>query len=382
MTLTCCHLRAHSPGAGCRGGVPAAGSACPGSTTPAGIMFEGAVCTDVVNGGPWNCDHQFPRIIASEGSDVVSYSNDTWLDIRARYNALMLKSDWPTYNNYSTKPAEDDPWGYLLGLNANLKFLAVLQMRQFATSYCHIPLTFPNTCAIYTAISTANGATAAGDGWYAVNSAGTRLSPGITNPAPYVNWSGLNPDTPGTSYPAWLAAYYVANIKTAVCPVGSANLCWDGVYFEGMKIPHNEGSLVTIDADENGVEDIAQWDKCTMNEHQMDGYNMFFDSMAYNSVDVAGGEFSLSGLEDALSNTYTAGHATANFIGSFGLEQWPRCLVNPNTASGENIVPDEAGDPGGNLWDYNMRAAVRAEDLNMLNVLMLDEAIITDAALA
>ena len=339
-------------------------------------MAENVTCQDIQNPGPW-CD-RFPRIIASDGSDIVSHSNDAWLAIRARYHAVLLKSDWPTYNNYSTRPQENDPWGYLRRLNPNLKFIAVLQARQFTSSYCGIATVFPNTCAMHTAADTANGATAAGDGWYAVNSSGAILSPSIANPAPHINWSNLNPDTPGTSWPSWLSRYYVDHIKPAVCPAGSANLCWDGVYFEGMEIPHNLTSFANVDADENGVADVTQWDKCTLNENQMDGYNLFFDVMASEGVTVAGGSFSLSGLEDPLSNTYTAGHATANFIGSFGLEQWPQCLVNPHYPSGENIVPDPAGDPGGNRWDYSMRAAVRAEDMNMLNVLMLDEEVKTN----
>ena len=166
------------------------------------------------------------------------------------------------------------------------------------------------------------------------------MEPSITDPAPYINWSDYNPDTPATSWPAWLAAYYADTINTAVCPEGSADHCWDGVYFEGMETPHNLSYFGTIDADENGVSDITQWDKCTLDQHQMNGYNLFYDVMASESITVAGGSVDLSGLTDPLGNEYTAGHSTASFNGSFGLTRWPQCAVNPNYPSGESIVPD------------------------------------------
>lgn len=342
---------------------------------PEGVMFEADSCDDVPNPGPW-CD-QFPRIGASDGSDIVSYSNNTWLAIRARHHFVLLKSDWPTYNNYWSPPSQSDPFGYMRGLNPALKFLAVLQTRQFIDSNCWISTTFPNTCAMYTAANTADDATVAGDGWYAVDERGTVLT--HPNSEKYINWSNLNPDTPGTSYPEWLGDYYVANIATAECPAGSGDPCWSGVYVESMNIPHGQTNLATIDADENGDRDVEQWDKCTLDQDQIDGYNRFFDLVATGGITVAGGEFSLSALEDPLALPETAAYATANFMGSFGIEYWPQCAVNPNYPSAENIVPDPDGNAGGNLWDYSMRAALRAEDANMLNVFMLDEAVASNA---
>ena len=78
------------------------------------VMFEGTGCADVVNGGPW-C-FPFPRIIASEGSDVVAKSVPSYLTKWANHNAVMLKSDWPTYKNYASKPVGfvEDAWGFML----------------------------------------------------------------------------------------------------------------------------------------------------------------------------------------------------------------------------------------------------------------------------
>ena len=346
---------------------------------PEGIMFEGTGCADLNNGGPW-CT-AFPRIIASEGSDVVAKSTGAYLTKWANHNAVMLKSDWPTYGNYATKPPGyvADPWGYMLALNPALKFIAVLPNDMAPTGNCHISATFPHTCDMYTAASTADGATGALDGWLAKWDDGTLL-PALADGSRFINWR--NPPANGAqSYGPYLSNYVATEIWNDTC--GTADHCWDGAYFEGQTTAHYRSSnLARIDADENGVMDLTQWDKCTVDSDQTNGYNLFYDAaiLASSGITVAGGEFGLSDPADFDAPYPTLGHATASYNGAFGLMNWPRCLVNPNYWSGDAIVPDPAGDPGGNLWDYNMRAAVRAEDTDALNVLMLDEAIIDDAA--
>lgn len=352
--------------AGCHAPEPAPGP-------PDKVMFEGTSCSDINHPGPW-CD-QFPRIIASEGGYIASNSNDDWLKHIARYNAVLLTTDWPTYNNYVPEPAEDDPWGYLLGLNPSLKFISVIPAYLWGSTVCGPTASFPNCRAIYTAARTADGATGTDDGWLARGSGGAILVPSGGSATGYMNWSNLDPDGT-TSYASWLADYYVTNIAPATC--GDYD-CWDGAYFEGMTIPHGLTNFASIDANENGITDLdpSEWDKCTVNEHQLDGYNLFFDVMASEGITVAGGEFGLSGLTDALADTYTAGHATAIYNGSFPLETWPRCAVSPHGFGADAIVPGPTGASGGNLWDYNMRAAIRAEDLDTFNVLMMDEAVVT-----
>jgi len=336
------------------------------------VMFDGTAA-GVVNGGPWNELDSFPRIIASEGGYNVSDSNDEWLKHIARAHAVLLTTDWPNYNAYIPRPDEQHPWAYLKALNPNLKFIATLPTRMWPTSYCWTGA-YQNRCAIYTAARSADGASPAGD-WLARNIAGSVLQP-YPNPAndDYMNWSSIAPDG-DTTYGPWLSAYYSDTIDTATCDGGP---CWNAVYVEGMTIPHALSNFGYIDADENGTPDITQWNKCTINTHQLDGYNTFFDVLATQGITVAGGEFSLSGLTDPLSNSYTAGHATAAFNGSFPLESWPRCAENPNTIGADAIVPDPDGAAGGNLWDYNMRSSIRWEDQDVLNVLMMDEAIITN----
>lgn len=359
--------------AGCQRARPGPGPIpTPEEDLPALVMFDGTA-DGVVNGGPWNELDSFPRIIASEGGYNVSDSNDEWLKHIARAHAVLLTTDWPNYNSYIPRPDELNPWGYLKALNPNLKFIATLPTRMWSTSYCWTGA-YANRCAIYTAARSADGASPSGD-WLARNIAGTVLQPS-PNPAndTYMNWSSIAPDG-DTTYAPWLSAYYSDTIATATC---DGELCWDAVYVEGMTIPHALSNFGYIDADENGTPDITQWNKCTLNEHQLDGYNTFFDVLATQGITVAGGEFSLSGLTDPLSNSYTAGHATAAFNGSFPLESWPRCAENPNTIGADAIVPDPTGAAGGNLWDYNMRSVIRWEDQDVLNVLMMDEAIITN----
>lgn len=353
--------------AGCRAEEPAPGP-------PDGLMFEGTSCDDINHPGPW-CD-QFPRIIASEGGYIASDSNDDWLKHVARANAVLLTTDWPTYNNYVPAPTEDDPWGYMLALNPDLKFISVIPAYLFGSTVCGPAASFPNCRAIYTAARTADGATGTSDGWLARDSGGAILAPPGSSATGYMNWSDLDPDGT-TSYASWLADYYVTNIAAATC---GGRTCWDGIYFEGMTTPHGLTNFASIDANENGITDLdpTEWDKCTVNQNQIDGYNLFFDVMASEGITVAGGEFGLSGLTDALADTYTAGHASAIFNGSFPLETWPRCAVSPHGFGADAIVPDPAGASGGNLWDYSMRAAIRAEDLDALNVLMMDEGVITN----
>lgn len=348
-------------------------SAPPSPDLPDRAVFEGGACTDVPNHGPW-CD-QFPRIIASNGGDIVSDSNNARLDTFARAHAVLLHTDWPTFSEYSTPPSQLDPFGYLHGLNPALKFIATMRMYQFPVAYCNNPDAFPNCMAMFTAATTANGATAAGDGWYAKDATGAVLD--LSTGEPYINWSSLDPDS-ASSWPEWLANRYTSTIATAVC---DGELCWDGVYVEMVGIPHELTDFSKIDANENGTTDldVAEWDKCTVNSNQMSGYNLFFDLLATGGITVAGGETSLSGLTDALSNSYLSGHATAGYTGSFPLITWPRCAVNPHTFSVDSIIPNPAGAGGGNLWDYNMRGAVKREDANMLNVLMLDRAIFLNA---
>lgn len=343
-------------------------------------MFEGAACTDVPNPGPW-CD-KFPRIIASNGGDVVSDSNNARLDTFARANAVLLHPDWPTYYTYSSPPSQLDPFGYLHTLNPALKFLSVFRMYANTDiyagddSYCHIIDTYPNRCAITAAAATANGTTGSTDGWFAKDDVGTRLYQPQGNY--WINWSNLDPDNTVDSYASWLGNHYLDNIATATC---DGRPCWNGAYLEVAGIPHPLSQFARIDANENGITDldVAEWDKCTMDANQMDGYNLFYDILASGGITVAGGETSLSGLTDALAPSYDTGHATAAFIGSFPLIDWPRCAVNPHTFSSDSIVPDPAGSAGGNKWDYNMRAALRWEDQNRLVVFMLDNAIITDS---
>lgn len=349
-------------------------------------MFEGAACSDVNNPGPW-CD-QFPHIIASNGGDVVSDSNNARLDTFARSHAVLLHPDWPTYYTYSNPPPQLDPFGYLHDLNPALKFLSVFRMYANTDiyagddSYCHIIDTYPNRCAITSAAATANGTAASTDGWYAKTAAGVRIYQPQGNY--YLNWSNLDPDNAVDSYASWLGNYYLDNIATAVC---DGVLCWNGAYLEMAGIPHplsgasGQPGFASIDANENGTTDIdvAEWDKCTMDANQMDGYNLFYDILASGGITVAGGETSLSGLTDALAPSYDSGHATAAFNGSFPLLDWPRCAIDPHGFGADSTVPDPAGDPGGNKWDYNMRAAIRFEDQDRLNVFMLDNAIITDS---
>lgn len=347
---------------------------------PEQVMFEGTGCADLNNGGPWCLP--FPRIMASEGSNDVSKSVPSKLTAWANHSAILLKPDWPTYGNYASKPPlyVADPWGYMLALNPSLKFVAVLPAQRPGTSLCYISATYPHDCAMYNASNTANGATGINDGWLGKYDDGTLLdSPPGYYGRRYIAWR--NPAVNGsTSYGPWLANYTATEIWNDTC--GTAGHCWDGVYFEGQEIPHSSSILAQIDADENGVMDLTQWDKCTVDSDQIGGYNLFYDAgiLASTGITVAGGEFGLSALTDALLPYDTLGHATASYNGSFGLGNWPRCAVNPHYWSGDAIVPDPSGAAGGNLWDYNMRAAVRAEDTNALNVLMLDEAIITDAS--
>lgn len=341
---------------------------------PAGFMFEGTGCADVRNNGPW-CD-EFPRIIQSNGGDVVGDSNNELLGKLARSHAILLHPDWPTYSNYSSPPPQLDPWGYLQSLNPALRFISVLRMYAYDVSYCHIEETYPNRCAIYTAASTADGATGPTDGWYAKNSAGVRLYQPQGNY--YMNWSNLDPDSTD-NFARWMGHYYTSTIATAVC---DGALCWDGVYVEMMGIPHDLSQFVNIDANENSVSDLSEWNKCTLNANQMAGYNRFFDIMATDGITVAGGELSLSGLTDALAGSYNIDHATAAFNGSFPTQRWPRCAYSPNAGTADYIVPDPSGIDGGNKWDYNMRGAIKWEDTNALGVLMYDEAVITDSYFA
>jgi hypothetical protein len=312
---------------------------------------------------------------------VVAKSTGAYLTKWANHNAVMLKTDWPTYGNYATKPPGyvSDPWGYMLALNPALKFIAVLPNDMAPTGNCHISATFPHTCDMYTAASTANGATGLLDGWLAKYDDNSLID-ALADGSRYINWR--NPAVNGsTSYGPWMANYTANEIWDDVC--GTAGHCWDGAYFEGQTAPHYRSSdFAQIDADENSTMDLTQWDKCTVDSNQTNGYNLFYDAgiLASSGITVAGGEFGLSDPADFDALYPTLGHATASYNGAFGLSNWPRCLVNPHYWSGDAIVPDHSGAAGGNLWDYNMRGAIRAEDTNALNVLMLDEAIIDDAA--
>jgi hypothetical protein len=336
---------------------------------PDQVMFAGGTCDDVPNHGPW-CD-KFPRIAASNGGDVVSDSNNARLDTFARAYFVLLHSDWPTYSEYSTPPSQLDPFGYLRSINPALRVIATLRMYQYPAGYCTNADAFPNCMALRAAADTADGATASGDGWYAKDAAGAQIT--LSTGEQFINWSDLDPDS-ASDWPTWLASYYTSTIATATCDGAP---CYNGVYVEMVGMPHELTNFSKIDANENSVTDldVTEWDKCIVNQNQMDGYNLFFDLLASDGITVAGGETSLSGLTDALSPSYLSGHATAGFTGSFPLTTWPRCATNPHTFSVDSIIPNPAGVSGGNLWDYAMRGAVKREDANQLNVLMLDRAI-------
>ena len=346
--------------------------------TRSGVMFDGTA-DGVLHGGPWNSEHAFPRIIASDGGDDAARSSNAHLDDLARYHAVLWNQDWPTYSEYVPTPSQTNPWGYLRGLNPDLKYILALRTYAYPSSNCAISAAYPNRCAIYTAADTADGATAGGDGWWARNYLGAKLKPtGNIYNEWYINWGiDLDPDS-ADNFGRWLASYITETAYAATC---DGALCWDGVYLEQAGIPHELSNFLHIDGDENGVRDGSpeQWNKCTVNEHQLDGFNLFFDLLASSGITVAGGETSLSGLTDALSNAYLSGHATAGFNGSFPLKNWPRCAVDPYTFGSDAIVPGPTGAAGGNLWDYNMRGAIKWEDTGALGVLMSDNGIYDDA---
>lgn len=346
--------------------------------TRTATMFDGTAA-GVLNGGPWNAEHAFPRIIASDGGDIPGDSNNAHLDDLARYHAVLWNQDWPTYSAYVPTPTQTNPWGYLLALNPDLKFIMALRTYAYPSSNCSISAAFPNRCAIYTAADTADGATVLGDGWWARDDVGSKIKPaGNLYSEWYINWGiDLDPDS-ADNFARWVSNYITDTALAATC---DGELCWDGVYLEQAGIPHELSNFLHIDGDENGVRDgsAAQWDKCTVNEHQLDGFNLFFDLLATSGITVAGGEMSLSGLTDALSNPYAAGHATAGFNGSFPLKTWPRCAVSPYSFSSDSIVPGPTGAAGGNLWDYSMRGAVKWENTGAMGVLMSDEAIYSNS---
>ena len=140
------------------------------------VMFDGSAA-GVNNGGPWNDVHAFPRIIASDGGYFVADSNNAHLGDLARYHAILWNEDWPTYYNYSTPPSQTEPFSYTRSLNPDIRFIAGLRAYQYPDSSCGISATFPNRCAIYTAADTADGATASGDGWLALNTLGAPIKP-------------------------------------------------------------------------------------------------------------------------------------------------------------------------------------------------------------
>lgn len=330
------------------------------------------VDTSAIGGGAWN--PAFPRIGASDGGDETERSNAPHLQDLARSHFVLWQTDWATFA--SANPPISDPWGYLRALNPGIKFVAALHTYQYPTGICHRTATFPNRCAMFTAADTADGETAPGDGWYARDDEGSKLIAG-GNPYGeyYLNWSNLDPDSSDDDWASWLGRYVADQIWPATC---SGQYCWDGVYLEQSGIPHGHSNFAKIDADENGVTDIDQWDKCTVDRNQMDGYNRFFDVLSAAGVAVAGGELSGSGLEDPLAPSYNASHVTAAFDGSFPLGVWPQCALNPHTFSGDYCTPDPNGACGGNKWDYAVRSALRFLDQGALTVLMLNTEIYGD----
>ena len=330
-------------------------------------------------GGPWDADHQFPRIIATDGDYNVADSNATNLDAIARYDGVLWTLDWPTYQNYSPTPEVTTPFAYVRALNAGTKFIGVQHSFQTAgQDMCHIPATYPHRCDIMTAQTTADGHTVAGlptppgDGWYAKDDEATVLSSGINPPEYYINWSDLDPDAPDTSWAEWFGNYIVNDVWDDQC---SGSRCWDGFYIESIGIPHGRTNFAKIDANENGIVDLSEgtWDKCTVDAHQMDAYNIFFNTLMDGGIDVAGGEGVMdAGLSGPDSGSYLLGYATAGFNGDFPRESWPDCSNGPHSFNGGWTVPD------GSKWHYNMRQAIRTEDAGALVVLMEGENLFDD----
>lgn len=355
---------------------------------PRGMMFDGT-CEGVNNGGPWNCQHPFPRIGLTVGGYDPNNSNNDYLKHLARAYFGLLTTDWPTYGNYVPTPPQSDPFGYIDGLQQaaglpahTFKRIGVLHAYQFkaatGNNFCARPTVFPNGCTIYTAVATADGHTVAGDGWYAKGSGGTILEP-TPNPNGdrWVNWSDLDPDNP-QSYAAWLGNYVADEILPATC---GGDRCWDGYYWEGLGLPTGRSNFVHVDADENGEEDLNQgtWDKCDINAFQIDAYNEMFDILASSGITVAGGEGVASGYAGALEPNDYIGHATAGFNGDFPASIWYDCAAAPHSYSSSPCVPNPDGSCGGNKWDYNMRLAIGQEDANNLNVLMNGEDLWADS---
>ena len=318
---------------------------------------------------PWDSVHKFPRIIATDGDYMVADSNTDNLDAIARYDGVLWTLDWPTYQNYSSPPPITSPFAYVRNLNSGTKFIGVAHSYGISPSYCHIAATYPHRCDIVTAQDTADGHTDSGDGWYAKDSDGTPLT---FTASKHVNWSTLDPNN-ATDWATWFGNYIVNDVWDDQC---SGSRCWDGFYVESMDIPHQLRDFARIDANENGVTDLSEgiWDKCTVDAHQMDGYNTFFDILTAGGIGVAGGEGATdAGLSGADSASYLLGHATAGFNGDFPRSTWADCSVDPHGFGGGPSVP------GGNRWHYNMRQAIQWEDSGALVVLMEGENLSDDA---
>lgn len=317
----------------------------------------GAGCNLGVVGGPWDSEHQFPRIITTDGDYVVSDSNESNLDAVARYDGVLWTLDWPTYANYSVTPEVTTPFAYVRALNDTTKFIGVNHVYSVQPSYCHIAETFPHRCDIVTVQDTADGYTASGDGWYAKDSGGGIISKGGD---PVMNWSSLDPDHPTEDWANWFGDYIVSDVWTDQC---DGERCWDAFYIEYMGIPHAGSGFAQIDADENGVRDLDESSRCQIDQNQMDGYRTFFDILATGGITVAGGEdIIVPGLSGDASDSYLLGYATAGFNGDFPRVSYADCSDNSYSYP-----------PNDSRWDFNMRQAIQWEDGGNLVINLMGE---------
>ena len=309
------------------------------------------------NGGPWNSEHEFPRLWAANFNNIPTWFSRTYLDGIENYKMIDWQADVPYYweNGAMTAWTESEsPFDYYRTLNPDLKIMAYLPGGfNYVNSWnC---ANNPVKCALRDA-NTSN------DWWMQSNTGGYVFPFNNTTDA----LTGVT-GTDATDWATWTSDYIISDDVLMRSDPVSYNDYWDGLHLDVMSsVPHHLAGI-TWDMDRNGAADQGEESKGKL---WMDQYKTeMSDAMLSNGVvkvEAAGKVWYGNGAwEPAYTGINDDPASMAYLHGAFD-ERFPTypwydpvgCGNNSNTACPSIGAVKTAG----NYWAFHMQRMINWED--------------------
>lgn len=316
------------------------------------------------NGGPWNSEHQFPRLWRAFFSNDPKTFKPAYLDGTELFKMNVWQADAPTYyeNGKMTNWVEGvSPWVYYRTLNPETKFLAYMPG---GFSYYNPSVYFncadnPIKCAIA-------AQTTSQDWWMQSRTVPTPV-------LPFFNATDAltGPPTAAekTAWATWFGNYMTsaAVLQNSDTSGGSPADYWDGLHLDVISsVPHHlEGT--TWDIDRSGTPDQGEAGrgKLWMDEQKADMTNEML-AYAVPTVEALGKVWYGNGAWEPGYNGIDTDPDSIQYLQGAFDERFPiypwydpvSCGIYSNTA----CPTIGAAGTAGNFWSFHMQQYMNWED--------------------